>query len=399
MKELIDFFIEVGKLKTLKRRGWLMRDLKDPETVADHAYRVLFLAWIFSKGHNLNTKKVLKLALIHSLSAVHIDYVSPYDKLLEAKSHSEAQRRYPALVLRAPLQVKGVIKNKRFQEEKRAIEKLIKYLPETLSKEVLDLWMDFQTSSSKEAKFLRAVDKLENLIQAIEYRKQLKKSFMAPFWSQMSEVTDDPKLLHLVEGLDQYVKKGSAQKRSTQKMLDFIFIIGKMKKIKRKGWLIRGVKKPESLAAHSFRSAFMSWVLSRNKRMDREIVLVISFIHDLFAPLIGDITPYEKILEDAKDKKKLLENLPWIGSSRGKKVLMLEQIEKELEYKTGVSKEARFVRQVDRIEGVIQAMEYQKKDKSIPVKAFWLELKELIDDSVLAEFVDQLDYQLLQSGK
>jgi 5'-deoxynucleotidase YfbR-like HD superfamily hydrolase len=101
---------------------------------------------------------------------------------------------------------------------------------------------------------------------------------------------------------------------------------------------------------------------------------------------------------------------------------MLEQIEKEskamdqilsllpsdlrhqikyfwLEYKTGVSKEARFVRQVDRIEGVIQAMEYQKKDKSIPVKAFWLELKELIDDSVLAEFVDQLDYQLLQSGK
>ena len=218
MKQLIDFFIEVGKLKTLKRRGWLMRDLKDPETVADHAYRVLFLAWIFSKGHNLNSKKVLKLALVHSLSATYIDYISPYDKLLEAKSHIEAQRRYPALVIRASVQVKELIQSKRFKEEKKAVERLVKDLPEVLSKEILGLWLDFQTSSSKEAKFLRAIDKLENLIQAIEYRNQIGKKFLAPFWVQISEVTDDPKLIRFVEGLDQYVRQGRAKKRGAQKI-------------------------------------------------------------------------------------------------------------------------------------------------------------------------------------
>ncbi len=399
-----------------------MRDLKDPETIADHAYRVLFIAWIFSKGHNLNTKKVLKLALIHSLSAVHIDYISPYDKLLEAKTHSEAQRRYPALVIRASVQVKELIQNKRFKEEKKAVQRLVKDLPEVLSGEILDLWLDFQTSSSKEAKFLRAIDKLENLIQAIEYRDRLSKKFMAPFWVQMSEITDDPKLIHFVEGLDQYVKYGRAKKRDVQKMIDFIFLMGKMKQIKREGWVMRGVINPESLAAHSFRSAFMSWVLSGRKRMDRGVVVVMCLMHDLFAPIIGDITPYEKVIEAAKDKKKLFETLPWLGSSRGKKVLMLEQLEKEskamdkilallphdlrhevkylwLEFKVGASKEARFARQVDRIEGVMQAMEYQKKNKAMPVKAFWLELKELIDDPMLAEFVNQLDYRLLQQSK
>jgi len=139
--------------------------------------------------------------------------------------------------------------------------------------------------------------------------------------------------------------------------------------------------------------------------------------------VIGDFTPYDKVLEASRDKKRLFETLPWLGSRRGKSVLTMERLQIEakgldktisflpqqlrqklkylwLEYKTGTSREARLTRQIDRVEDLIQAMEYYEGDKSIPVKAFWLELKELVDDSLLAEFVDQLDYYFLQqSGK
>ena len=325
-------------------------------------------------------------------------------------------------MLRASVQLKELIKSRRFLEERKAMDKLVKGLPEYLSKEIVDLWQDFQIGSSKEAKFLREIDKLENLIQAIEYRDQLSNEMISPFWSQSNQVTDNPKLIRFINGLKHYFQQGKAKKADLQNLINYILLVGKMKQIRRKGWVIRGVKDPESLASHSFRAALIAWVLSGRRRFDREVVLGMLFVHDLFAPLIGDITPYDKIIDVAKNKKELYDTLPWLGSSKGKKVLAIEQIDKEskaidqltqnlpkylrqevkylwLEYKTGASKEARFARQIDRIESVIQAMEYQKNEKSLPVKAFWLELKELIDDPLLSELVEQLDYYFLQQGK
>ena len=186
--------------------------------------------------------------------------------------------------------------------------------------------------------------------------------------------------------------------------------------------MLRGIKNPESIASHCFRMALMAWVFTSRKRLDRSTVIQMCLIHDLFASVIGDVTPYDKLAKLIKDKKRLFETLPWIGVSEGKKVIVLENLEKEvgaldkvvsnlphnlkheikylwLEYKTGGSKEARFERQVDRIESVIQAMEYYQHNKSTPIKAFWLELKELIDDPLLSDFVEHLDYYFLQQSK
>lgn len=414
MKELIEFFIKVGRLKSLKRRGWLMRDVADPETVADHAFRVLFLTWIFSRGRAINTKKVLKMALVHSLSAVYIDYISPYDKLLEIKSYSEAQRRYPALVIRAPVQVKELIKNKRFQEEKKAIERLVKELPEDISSKIIDLWVDFETSSSKEAKFLRAIDKLENLLQAIEYRKELRKEFLTPFWAQIREVTDDPNLIRFINGLDQYFREGKAKNRTTQKMIEFIKKLGELKKVRRKGWILRGVKNSESIASHSFRAVLMVWYLSQRRRLDKVVMVLMLLVHNLHAVEIGDHSPHDVFLEKIKDVDRVIETFPWIGLKQEKEVIMKKNLEKEsdavdklfkylppdlrrelkylwLEFKTGTSKEGRFARQVDRVETVLQAMEYHQKDKSVSPTSFWLGIKELIDDPALLEFVESID--------
>src|SRR3990167_10731160 len=214
MEEFIHFFIELGRIKNIPRRGWVLRGVKNPETVADHAYRVLILVWIFGKETSLNIKRLLKLALVHSLSAVYIDYISPYDKLLEVKTKKELIKKYPALVLRAPIPEKGKIVLKRFEEEKKAVEKLTKNLPETIKHEITYLWMDFQEKTSKEAKFLKAIDRLENLIQALEYKDQIKEDLLTPFLSQIGGVTDDKRILNFAENVSKFFTESEEAVRS-----------------------------------------------------------------------------------------------------------------------------------------------------------------------------------------
>src|SRR4030042_15344 len=265
MEEFIKFFVEVGRLKTIQRRGWLLRGINNPESVADHAFRVLILAWVFGKERNLNIKRLLKLALVHSLSAVYIDYISPYDKLLELKNRKEIIKRYPALALRAPIDQKGKIAKQRLEEEKKAMEKLTRNLPEPINHEINYLWLEFQQRSSREAKFLRALDKIENLIQAYEYKDNVKEDILTPFLVQIKEFTYDKQLLRFIESLLKYISGGrkAVKNKKDINTIEFLLEVGKLKEIKRVGWIYGGAREEEteSIAAHTFRLAFMACCL------------------------------------------------------------------------------------------------------------------------------------------
>jgi putative hydrolase of HD superfamily len=385
----------------------------------------LILAWVFGSGTRLNIKRLLKLALVHSLSAVDIGYISPYGKLLQIKDKKELQKKYPALVLRAPVAAKGEIAEKRFEEEKKAVERLTENLPEAISHEIRYLWLEFQQKTSKEAKFLKALDRLENLIQALEYKDQIKKELLSPFISQIGLVTDNKRILDFARSAIQYFTKGekSVKSRKDRNLIKFFIEVGKLKTVLRKGWLIRGVKNPESLAAHSFRSAIIAWLFSAKRRINQEVVIVMAIMHDLFTSAVGDITPYDGSIKNLNEKegRRLVESLPWLGSKAQKELLARERLGREaaafdkilkflpdnlrheikyywLEYKTGASREGRFFRQVDRIEALLPALEYQTKDKNIPITSFWLQLKELLDDPVLMDFVSSVDRYYFKRG-
>jgi len=419
MDPLIQFFIGVGRLKTLKRPGWVLRGVKNPETVAEHSFRVLILSWIFGKKRSLNIRRVLKLSLVHSLSAVYIDYISPYEEILGTKSKKELIKRYPALVLRAPVTQKGKIVKQRYEQEERAVKKLIEKLPEATKYEILYLWRDFQQKSSKEAKFVYVIDKLENLIQAIEYKNQLGKKFINPFILQIREITSDKQILNFVDAMDDFFTKGEAsvKKVKDRNLVKFVLEVGKLKTIPRKGWVIRGVKNPESVASHLFRSALMAWIFSSRRRIDQEVVIVMAATHDLFTAVLGDVTYYDESLKNVKDKerrKKIIESLPWLGFRVEKELFAKKRLHSEvkaldkvlkllphhlrhelkyfwLEHKVGASREGKFLSQVDRIEALLQAIQYQAKDKKIPISSFWLQLKELLEDPLLTEFVENID--------
>ncbi len=49
MNSLLQFFIQIGKLKQAKRSGWLAYGIKSPETTADHIFRATILGWVLNK--------------------------------------------------------------------------------------------------------------------------------------------------------------------------------------------------------------------------------------------------------------------------------------------------------------------------------------------------------------
>ncbi len=65
---LEDFFKIIINLKNVQRKGWMHKlEIRNPESVADHSYSMALMAMILSELHKLDTKKIVKMTLLHDL--------------------------------------------------------------------------------------------------------------------------------------------------------------------------------------------------------------------------------------------------------------------------------------------------------------------------------------------
>lgn len=205
MENIIKFLLEAGKLKRIARTGWVLRGVKNPETIADHTFRMTIMAWIIGDQNRLNLTKVLKIALIHDLCEVYAGDMTPYDGLLptDKKLRMAALSKVPRL--------SKSLKEKRLREkhkkEKASLEKILASLPENERTEIMALWLDYENGTTKEGRFVKQVDRVENLLQALEYWEKDKKFPIEVWWVQLKELVDDPKLLKFIANLDQHFKK------------------------------------------------------------------------------------------------------------------------------------------------------------------------------------------------
>lgn len=204
MKNILNFLIESGKLKERKRRGWLLHQIKNPETTASHIFRVTLLAWVLSRyKKGLNLEKILKMALIHDICEVYAVDETPYDPLVprspkEQKKIQKILDKWPKFTL---AQKKEKVLNK-YKREYNSLKRLTSNLPEDLKKEILDLWKEFENGLSKEGKFVRQVDKAENYLQGIEYWKRYGK-IRYKLWARWAkEIFDDPVLIRFFRTVD-----------------------------------------------------------------------------------------------------------------------------------------------------------------------------------------------------
>lgn len=203
MKNLVNFFHKIGKLKEMPRRGWVINDIKNGESIAEHIFRASLMAWILGKKkRGLKIERVLKMALIHDICEIYAGDITPYDSILprNAKQRKEVMKTWP----RFTVAQKSKLSKDKHRKEEKGLNKLLLDMPTDIKKEIKNLWMDYEKGLTPEGKFFKQTDRLENFLQALEYWKKYKKPPQGPWWEWAREFFDDP---HILEFIDEMGKE------------------------------------------------------------------------------------------------------------------------------------------------------------------------------------------------
>jgi len=200
MENLLNFLIEVGKLKGKERRGWIVHQIKKPETTAEHIFHLAILAWVLGKSKKLNSERVIKIALIHDLCEVYAPDLTPYDPLLpkDKKKIREVLEKWPRFTL--ALKIKK--EKEKHKMETAALNKLTGKLPQNLKMEMRSLWREFEEGLTKEGRFVQQADKIANFLQGLDYWKKYGKIQYKLWLRWIKEIVDDPVLLEFVRTLE-----------------------------------------------------------------------------------------------------------------------------------------------------------------------------------------------------
>ncbi len=128
----------------------------------------------------------------------------------------------------------------------------------------------------------------------------------------------------------------------------------RLKRMKRTGWVMRGIPSPESIAEHSFRAALLGYFLAKDRGLNVEKVVGMLLIHDLAESLIGDITPEgEKFMDKLDVEEKAIKEIAEMAEIDDIYLLWIE-------FNYGDSEEAMLAREVDKAEMAYQAKEYSE---------------------------------------
>lgn len=158
--QTITFLSELIRLKSLPRTGWLLRGVRDVESIADHCFGVAWVAMLLadravSIGMKVNVEKVLRLALLHDLTEARTgDLPSTIKPYFAADTLKKA--------------------------DEQAAQEILNPLAE-IGEQYLALRHEYEERLTLEARIVKAADKIDLLLQAREYEKGGANN-LAEFW-------------------------------------------------------------------------------------------------------------------------------------------------------------------------------------------------------------------------
>lgn len=135
----IEFIKEIDKIKYIQRRTKLFNSDRN-ENDAEHSWHLAMMALVLCghSDHKIDVLKVLKMVLIHDIVEIDAGDTFIYD---QNKNHLNTD------------------------EELKAAKRIFGILPPNQAQEFLQIWMEFEEGISNEAKFAKAMDRLEPLLQ------------------------------------------------------------------------------------------------------------------------------------------------------------------------------------------------------------------------------------------
>jgi putative hydrolase of HD superfamily len=172
-----------------------------------------------------------------------------------------------------------------------------------------------------------------------------------------------------------------------QPIVEAYFELCHLKQLYRQGWLKRGVPKErcESIAEHSFGVALLGLWLSAAyfPELDAGKVLRMALLHDLGEIYAGDIIPGDNISAEEKHRREAQS----VERVLGKLPKSRDYLACWQEFELGQTAEARFVRQVDRLEMGLQAGVYASQGFE-NLDEFFASARQGLSDPALVELIE-----------
>ncbi|MCU0679832.1 MAG: HD domain-containing protein [Planctomycetes bacterium] len=145
LEKIFNFLHAVEPLKSTLR--YITLKSGRTESSAEHSWRLTLLVMLVSEELKLkiNTLKAIKIALVHDIAEAitgDIDYV----QINNGEYTREEKQKL----------------------ELKAMKKLQKKLPPDFGQEIFSLWQEYEEKKTKEAKFVKALDKIETTFQLTE---------------------------------------------------------------------------------------------------------------------------------------------------------------------------------------------------------------------------------------
>jgi putative hydrolase of HD superfamily len=201
-------------------------------------------------------------------------------------------------------------------------------------------------------------------------------------------------------------------------LLAAYFELDQLKQLYRQGWLLRGVppERCESVADHVFGMAMLAWWITdgffsagsgqgaagdasappnsvkgtacgttSTAVPDRDKVIRMVLVHELGEIYTGDLVPGDHVPAEEKHRREREGLWRVVGKlPKGQEYLALWD-----EYEAGETPEARFVRQVDRLEMAFQARVYQQQGFA-PMGEFYESAEAAMADPALKEILAEI---------
>lgn len=168
--------------------------------------------------------------------------------------------------------------------------------------------------------------------------------------------------------------------------MDFLLAAGQLKAQPRSGWLRFGIN-AESVADHSWRCALAAVLLEPASSLESPGCArsMVGLVHDLAEALVGDITPHDGVSPEDKHRleaEALASLLAPLGDSPAARAIAGWYGA----YESGAAPD---LKDIDKLEMMLQAYTYEGADPSLDLSQFYV-LKKPLRNPVIQGWYDEL---------
>lgn len=172
-KNTIDFLTMARGLKTTPRTGWVLQKAGPRiESVADHSWRISLMAMVASSPSSTSssssptstttqqydTNRCIKMALVHDLAEATVGDITPHCNILDNAKHELELRAITEMTQKLTLGLPSAVDDVSSSSSNNGV-----------GNEILELWKEYEEGATPEAKLVKDMDKLEMILQALEY--------------------------------------------------------------------------------------------------------------------------------------------------------------------------------------------------------------------------------------